>query len=341
MSVKLKMKPARLQHPQDSLWSQKVWWWVTLWYHHQLTSHISEFHILLSANLILTPTSYELEVVFMNWMHTKSSQSFFECFPSKTKFGGLRFSPDSSNILTFPHSSSIPPQTYYPHIHSCFPPRNHLWHHFFKHPSFLIPEPFLFACFLSISYHRIPVHHVFNLNLIPFPPPQSQQDNFVCVTLHPRFTTLPPPVETFLFASISTSSVFLIWLFIFLSLHKPTVKPVFRQRIVPVEINIGNTAKFECETEDAPNVSFKWFKDGHHIKEDDKHRIISRFSTSSLELLTPTVEDSGEYTCKASNQHGSDECSASLSVTGKSDARFLLLCCWRLELLLVLYETWI
>uniref|UniRef100_A0A3B5ART8 Ig-like domain-containing protein n=1 Tax=Stegastes partitus TaxID=144197 RepID=A0A3B5ART8_9TELE len=84
-------------------------------------------------------------------------------------------------------------------------------------------------------------------------------------------------------------------------------------------------AKFDCETEDAPNVSFKWFKDGHPIKEGDKYRIISRFSTSSLEVLSPSKDDSAEYTCKASNQHGSDECSASLSVTGKSDARFLLL----------------
>uniref|UniRef100_A0A3Q3GVP7 Ig-like domain-containing protein n=1 Tax=Labrus bergylta TaxID=56723 RepID=A0A3Q3GVP7_9LABR len=69
---------------------------------------------------------------------------------------------------------------------------------------------------------------------------------------------------------------------------------------------------------DAPNVSFKWFKDGHPIKEGDKYRIISRFSTASLELLSPNKDDSGEYTCKASNQHGSDECSASLSVTGKN-----------------------
>uniref|UniRef100_A0A3B4X0N7 Ig-like domain-containing protein n=1 Tax=Seriola lalandi dorsalis TaxID=1841481 RepID=A0A3B4X0N7_SERLL len=108
-----------------------------------------------------------------------------------------------------------------------------------------------------------------------------------------------------------------------------------QHRIVPMEINIGNSAKFECETEDAPNVSFKWYKDGQSIKEGDKYRIISRFRTSSLELLAPTKEDSGEYTCKASNQHGSDECSASLSVTGKSDACFFPLRWLSLGLLLV------
>lgn len=116
-----------------------------------------------------------------------------------------------------------------------------------------------------------------------------------------------------------------------------TVKPVFRHRIVPVEINIGSSAKFECETEDAPNVSFKWFKDGHPIKEGEKYRIISRFSSSSLELLRTTKDDSGEYTCKASNQHGSDECSASLSVTGESSAFFLLLGWLSLEIMMFLF----
>lgn len=100
---------------------------------------------------------------------------------------------------------------------------------------------------------------------------------------------------------------------------------MFKHRIVPVEINIGNLAKFECETEEAPNVSFKWFKDGNPIKDGERQRIISRFSTSCLELLSPTKDDSGEYTCRATNQHGTDECSASLNITGTSAACFLLL----------------
>lgn len=103
------------------------------------------------------------------------------------------------------------------------------------------------------------------------------------------------------------------------------MKPVFRHRIVPLEINIGNAARFDCEIEDAPNVNFKWFKDGQPIKDGDKYRIINRTSTSSLELLSPTKDDSGEYACKASNVHGVDECSATLSLTGNSDACFVSL----------------
>lgn len=94
--------------------------------------------------------------------------------------------------------------------------------------------------------------------------------------------------------------------------------PVFRQKIEPLEINVGSSAKFECETEDAPNVTFKWYKSGIEIKQSDKYRILSRHTSSCLELVNPVKADSSEYTCKASNQHGTDSCTASLIVTGKT-----------------------
>lgn len=99
--------------------------------------------------------------------------------------------------------------------------------------------------------------------------------------------------------------------------------PVFRSRIVPMEINVGNAVKFECEVEEAPEVSFTWFKDGHQVHEDHKYTIISRSTTSCLQIVQPVKEDSGEYTCKVANQHGADQCSAPLTVTGKNVACFL------------------
>ncbi|KAF5903363.1 titin-like isoform X4, partial [Clarias magur] len=93
------------------------------------------------------------------------------------------------------------------------------------------------------------------------------------------------------------------------------VPPVFRQKIQGLESSVGSPAKFECEIEDAPNVTFKWFKFGSEIRQSDKYRITSYATTSALEFLSPAKADSGEYTCKASNQHGSDSCSASLTVS--------------------------
>lgn len=92
---------------------------------------------------------------------------------------------------------------------------------------------------------------------------------------------------------------------------------MFRLRIAPLEINVGSSAKFECEVSDALDVNFRWYKSGMEIKQSEKYRILSSSTSSALELVNPVKADSGEYTCKASNQHGVDSCAASLIVTGK------------------------
>lgn len=102
---------------------------------------------------------------------------------------------------------------------------------------------------------------------------------------------------------------------------------MFRQKIAPLDINVGSQAKFECETEDAPDVTFKWYKSGIEIRQSEKYRILSRYTSSSLELLSPVKADSGEYTCKASNKHGADSCTAPLTVTGKTQRDFVTQCC--------------
>lgn len=112
--------------------------------------------------------------------------------------------------------------------------------------------------------------------------------------------------------------------FCFLPVHN-SVPPVFRRKIHTLESSVGSPAKFECEIEDAPNVTFTWFKSGYEIRQSDKYRIISYSTTSSLELLSPTKADSGEYMCKALNQHGSDSCSANLTVAGKRPLSFCVL----------------
>lgn len=93
---------------------------------------------------------------------------------------------------------------------------------------------------------------------------------------------------------------------------------MFKLRIAPLEINVGSSANFQCEVSDAPDVNFRWYKSGMEIKQSEKFRIISSSTSSTLELLNPVKADSGEYSCKASNQHGVDSCAASLIVTGET-----------------------
>lgn len=76
-------------------------------------------------------------------------------------------------------------------------------------------------------------------------------------------------------------------------------------------------AKFTCEVETAPNVRFQWYKAGREIYDGDKYSIHTSNYLSTLEILRPQVVDYGEYSCKASNQHGSVSSTALLTVTGK------------------------
>lgn len=110
----------------------------------------------------------------------------------------------------------------------------------------------------------------------------------------------------------------LTFIFFIFSFEWATVPPIFKQTIQPLEINVGGHAKLECEIEDAPSVTFKWFKSGVEIRQGDKYRILSSHIVSSLEVLNPIKADSGDYTCKASNQHGTDSCTGALIVTGKT-----------------------
>lgn len=76
-------------------------------------------------------------------------------------------------------------------------------------------------------------------------------------------------------------------------------------------------AKFTCEVETTPNVKFQWYKAGREIYDGDKYSIRSSNYLSTLEIPRPQVVDCGEYSCKASNQHGSVSSTAFLTVTGK------------------------
>lgn len=104
--------------------------------------------------------------------------------------------------------------------------------------------------------------------------------------------------------------------FLFFISHN-SVPPVFKKKIHDLEIKVGSAASFECEIEDAPNVTFKWFKSNSELRQSEKYRIINHHMTSCLELLNSTKADSGVYTCHASNNHGTDSCSAKLNIAGK------------------------
>lgn len=96
-----------------------------------------------------------------------------------------------------------------------------------------------------------------------------------------------------------------------------SVAPILRRRLESLEVAVNHVAKFTCEVETAPNVRFQWYKAGREIYDGDKYSIRTSNYLSTLEIPRPQVVDYGEYSCKASNQHGSVSSTALLTVTGK------------------------
>ncbi|NXQ36801.1 TITIN protein, partial [Alaudala cheleensis] len=94
-----------------------------------------------------------------------------------------------------------------------------------------------------------------------------------------------------------------------------SVAPILRRRLEPLEVAVNHVAKFTCEVEMAPNVKFQWYKAGREIYDGDKYSIRTSNYLSTLEIPRPQVVDCGEYSCKASNQHGSVSSTAVLTVT--------------------------
>lgn len=60
-----------------------------------------------------------------------------------------------------------------------------------------------------------------------------------------------------------------------------------------------------------------WFFNGEQIKEDEDFKFVEDGDRYSLVIAEIFPDDGGEYVCRITNDAGSDECSASVIVTGK------------------------
>lgn len=127
---------------------------------------------------------------------------------------------------------------------------------------------------------------------------------------------------------MSIKIIIVIVIFPFLSILHYSVPPVFKKKVHDLEAKVGSAANFDCEVEDAPDVTFRWFKSDSELRQSDKYKILNRHTTSHLEVLNSTKSDSGVYTCCASNKHGTDSCSANLYITGKLIVLYHLKLCF-------------
>lgn len=100
-----------------------------------------------------------------------------------------------------------------------------------------------------------------------------------------------------------------------------TQKPKFTTKLHgPTNLVEQQSAHYECRIEPYPdpNLKVEWYHNGQPLTTGHRFRTTYDFGFAALDVLTVYAEDSGEYTCRATNQLGSETSSISLNVQSKS-----------------------
>ncbi|XP_074100964.1 sallimus isoform X11 [Cotesia typhae] len=98
-------------------------------------------------------------------------------------------------------------------------------------------------------------------------------------------------------------------------------KPRFTVRLNgPTSLVEGQSAHYECRIEPYPDATMKveWFHNGQPLSTGHRYRTTCDFGFAALDVLTVYAEDSGTYTCKATNKLGSAQSSIELSVKSRA-----------------------
>ena len=82
----------------------------------------------------------------------------------------------------------------------------------------------------------------------------------------------------------------------------------------------GRRAHFEAKLEPItdPHLQVEWLKDGQPIIIGHRFRPIHDFGYVALDIIDTISEDSGTYTCRATNLMGTCECKAQLTCQSKT-----------------------
>lgn len=103
-------------------------------------------------------------------------------------------------------------------------------------------------------------------------------------------------------------------------LPEPTYElPMFISHLNNVECFEGDSVHFECNVEPSkdPTMKIEWFVNNKPLPTGAKYKSTYDFGFIALDITHSYEEDSGVYTCKASNSKGSATTSGTLRCTGK------------------------
>lgn len=109
------------------------------------------------------------------------------------------------------------------------------------------------------------------------------------------------------------------------------IKPKFLTKLKDVTLREGMHAHFEAKIEPItdPNLRIEWLKDGQPIQMGSRFRLIHDFGYVALDISDLIEEDSGVYTCVATNLMGKDEITANLKCLSELKRQPDLGCLWK------------
>lgn len=100
--------------------------------------------------------------------------------------------------------------------------------------------------------------------------------------------------------------------------------PVFISHLNNIICKEGDTIHFECNVEPSrdPTLKIEWFLNNKLLPTGSRYKSTHDFSHVALDIIHTYEEDSGIYTCRATNSKGSATTSGSLRCTGDVSIKF-------------------
>ncbi|NWX20749.1 MYPN protein, partial [Aegotheles bennettii] len=106
--------------------------------------------------------------------------------------------------------------------------------------------------------------------------------------------------------------------------------PVFTKMLQDISASEGQLVVFECRVKGAPSPKVEWYREGTLIEDSPDFRILQKSITNNAlmfaeEICTLVIaevfsEDSGSFTCTASNKYGTVSSTAHLTVKASEDS---------------------
>ena len=92
------------------------------------------------------------------------------------------------------------------------------------------------------------------------------------------------------------------------------MSPAIIQSFLPVEVQEGETAKFECRVFGKPAPEVEWYKDDQFLDESDRVKFENKDGVCTLTINDTSAFDEAEYKVLARNPLGTATCTAELLV---------------------------